>query len=111
MGWKNIAICDQRTFSALPKRAGYSYLKAAMGSRRAAFSAGQRPKKRPTLVATLNPAITLHSGTVEGRLGTKVRMATESSQPARIPIKPPDAVRVMASSRNCQVISRSEEHT
>ena len=67
----------------------YSWRKAAIGSRRAAFTAGQRPKNRPTLVATLNPATTLHSGTVEGRLGTKVRMATESSQPAKMPIRPP----------------------
>src|ERR1017187_6819044 len=92
--------------SACPTEMGrHSWRKAAMGSRRAAFTAGQRPKNRPTLVATPNPATTLHSGTVEGRLGTNVRIATESSQPARMPIRPPDAVRVMASSRNCQTIS------
>ena len=38
------------------------------------------PKKRPTLVATVKPATTLQSGTVEGRLGTKVRVARLSGQ-------------------------------
>lgn len=37
-----------------------------MGSRHDAFTAGQMPKKRPTLVATVKPAITGHNGTVDG---------------------------------------------
>src|SRR4051812_5455841 len=81
----------------------HSYLSAAMGSRREALRAGQIPKKRPTLVATLKPAITDHKGTVDGRLGTKVRIAPLRSQPKRMPIMPPEEVRVTASSRNCQV--------
>src|SRR5260370_40367526 len=85
--------------------ARYSCRKAAMGSRRAAFNAGQMPKKRPMLVATVKPATTDQTGTLEGRLGTKVRIARLNSQPTRMPIMPPDAVRVMASSRKVQVIS------
>ena len=57
-----------------PLRGCYSYRNAAMGSRRAAFNAGHRPKNRPTLVATANPAAADHSGTVEGRLGTRMRI-------------------------------------
>src|SRR5947199_10659271 len=94
-----------RYFRHCGKNLTYSWRSAAMGSSRAAFSAGHNPKKRPTLVATLKPATTDHSGTVEGRLGTKVRMVSERSQPTRIPINPPEAVKVIASSRNCQVIS------
>lgn len=64
-----------------PRLVAYSYLSAEMGSSRDAFSAGQIPKKRPTPVATLKPAITDQRGTVEGRLGTNVRMARLSSRP------------------------------
>jgi len=56
-------------------RGGYhSYRKATMGSRRAAFIAGQRPKKRPMATDTTNPVTTDHIGTVEGRVGTRVRI-------------------------------------
>ncbi len=55
-----------------------------MGSRRDAFSAGQRPKKRPTLVVTVNPAMMDRRGTAEGKPKTKVRIARLSSQPARM---------------------------
>jgi len=77
-----------------------------MGSRRAAFMAGQRPKNRPTLVATTKPATTDQSGTVEGKLGTKARMRKLSRQPTVIPITPPEPVSTTASSRNCQAMSR-----
>src|SRR5271165_4308459 len=83
----------------------YSYRSAAIGSSRAAFKAGHNPKNSPTLTATLKPATTDHIGTVEGRLSTRVRIARLSSQPKRMPIAPPDAVSVIASSRNCQMIS------
>src|ERR1051326_7012289 len=76
----------------------YSYRSAAIGSSRAAFSAGHMPKNRPVPVATVNPVITLHIGTVDGRLGTKVRIARLSSQPIRIPTIPPNEVSVIASS-------------
>jgi hypothetical protein len=45
-----------------------------MGSRREAFTAGQRPKKRPILTETIKPAIADQRGTAEGRTGTKVRI-------------------------------------
>jgi hypothetical protein len=45
-----------------------------MGSRREAFTAGQRPKKRPILTETTKPTITDQTGTVEGRDGTKARI-------------------------------------
>ena len=59
-----------------------------MGSSRAAFMAGQRPKNRPMLVATTKPATTDQSGTVDGRLGTKSRIIKLSSQPTAIPDQP-----------------------
>src|SRR5262249_13784782 len=86
-------------------RVSHSYRKAAMGSSRDAFSAGHIPKKSPMLVPTVKPATTDHTGTVEGRLGMNVRIVTLSSQPTTMPITPPDAVRVIASNRNCHVIS------
>ena len=58
----------------------YSYRRAVMGSSLAAFRAGQRPKYRPTLVETTNPATTDQRGTVDGRLGTRARMRTLSSR-------------------------------
>ena len=66
----------------------YSWRSAAMGSRRAAFTAGHMPKNSPRLVDMAKPATTLHRGTVEGRLGTNVRIARLSSYPMRMPITP-----------------------
>ena len=58
-------------FNSAPVDA-YSYRKATMGSRREAFKAGHMPKNRPMLMETTRPATTDQTGTVEGRLGTKV---------------------------------------
>src|SRR5208337_494966 len=82
----------------------HSYRNATMGSRREAFTAGQRPKKRPMLTDTIKPAIADQRGTAEGKEGTRVRISKLSVYPARIPNIPPAPVRVMASSKNCQVM-------
>src|ERR1035437_4267231 len=54
----------------LSSRAIYSYLRASTGSSRAAFTAGQTPKKTPIATETVNPVTKAHRGTTEGRDGT-----------------------------------------
>src|ERR1041384_470171 len=76
-----------------------------MGSRRAAFIAGHIPKTNPTEHETINPSSTAHNGMIDGSVGASCLRARLTTQPANIPIKPPTAVRVIASVRNCQMIS------
>src|SRR5215470_2170986 len=79
VGWQEI------TADWIPGLDGYSYRRATIGSRRAALRAGQRPKNSPTLTATTKPVMTDQRGTVEGRLGTRLRMARLSNHPSAMP--------------------------
>jgi hypothetical protein len=49
----------------------YSYLKHSIGSRLAAFFAGQTPKIRPTATETVNPLRIAQSGIEAGSSGMK----------------------------------------
>jgi hypothetical protein len=52
--------------SIIATKGNYSYRKASIGSRFAAFLAGQTPKIRPTLIETIMPLATAHSGIEAG---------------------------------------------
>ena len=67
--------------------------------------AGQTPKIRPMLTETVKPMIIAQAGTTalsELTMGIRNTMAL----PTIMPMMPPVPVRVMASKRNCQVMSR-----
>ena len=74
-----------------------------MGSKREAFIAGHIPKNKPMLTEARKPTTTDQSGTAEYQPSDRIRKVRD--RPARIPSTPPVPVRVIASNRNCQVMS------
>src|SRR5208337_116158 len=64
-----IQICNPGGPGSDEELTFHSYRNATMGSRREAFTAGQRPKKRPMLTDTIKPAIADQRGTAEGKEG------------------------------------------
>ena len=78
----------------------HSYRRHSIGSSRAALRAGQTPKINPIATLTVNPEITAHRGTDEGRLGISNPISLLIPTAASTPITPPRNVSVIASNRN-----------
>ncbi len=76
-----------------------------MGSSRAALTAGQRPKVSPTPTA-VPKAISTQVGCRRAGNGEKALIRKARPPPMPMPRRPPAPVRVMASVRNCQRMSR-----
>src|SRR5438132_9562827 len=72
----------------------YSYLSDSIGSRRAAFHAGNSPKTMPMPTLATKPAIGAQSGTYDGIISFTSRVR---SQPIANPTIPPKPVSVAAS--------------
>src|SRR5205823_10662689 len=87
------------------KGKGYSYLKASIGSSRAARLAGYSPN--PTAVRAEAPSATTidHRGTLAG-IGVTREIAKATPPPTSIPAAPPTKVNVEASTRNCHRMAR-----
>src|SRR6266446_3620296 len=83
----------------------YSYRRASIGSSRAALTAGHRPKVRPTPTA-VPKAISTQVGWRRAGKGEKALIRTATPPPMAMPRRPPAPVKVMASVRNCQRMSR-----
>src|SRR5258707_1065661 len=66
--------------------------------------AGQTPKMRPMLTLTTIPRTAAHTGTLPGHLSPRRTSRTRPFTRMRA-MRPPKPVSVMASSRNCQVMS------
>ena len=92
---------------SIPRRVGtgaHSYRSASTGSSFAAFMAGQTPKIRPMLMLMVIPAAAAHSGTTPGQF-SRMRIRSTSRNTKTSARRPPAPVRVIASSKNCQVMS------
>src|SRR5258706_14869120 len=75
----------------------YSYRRDSIGSRRAAFQAGNSPKTMPMPTLAPKPAIGAQMGTYDGII---IRTPNVSSQPSSNPTTPPKPVNVAASIKN-----------
>ena len=83
----------------------YSYRKASIGSSLAALTAGHSPKISPIEQDTKKPKSTAHIGIIDGRVGARRCNPRLTTHPTKIPIMPPTAVSVIASVKNCQMMS------
>lgn len=74
-----------------------------MGSKREAFQAGHNPKLTPKSTEKVKPTIGDQSGINVGIISF---ISSAIRQPKTIPINPPNPVKVVASTRNCKIMSR-----
>src|SRR5450759_3556480 len=82
----------------------YSYLRASIGSRLAAFLAGYQPKNTPITVHTTNDKTSELGNTTIGH-DIAAPIIFDAAIPSRIPITPPVILSKIDSVRNCNKIS------